>query len=325
MNLLFLGTSAGTPTKQRNFSGLALRERRGKGWYLIDCGEATQHQLLHTPLSLHGLRAILITHMHGDHCYGLPGLLASASMNGRVEPLLIVAPEALKAWLLATFEATQVTLSFSLAFQFVEALPCIDFETLEVSTTRLSHGVDSYAYSFTEKPTPALDTEKLIAQGVPRGPLWGQLYNGENVEWNGEILESRAYLRMTQPPGKIVVAGDNDCPALLASACEGAQVLVHEATYTAAMADKAAEVRHSYAGQVAAFAESVALPHLVLTHFSPRYQSRGEAASSIEAIRQEAQEAYTGTLYLARDFAEFSLDKAGRLTELSAAGAPSAT
>lgn len=78
MNLLFLGTSAGVPTKQRNVSGVALRESKGKGWYLIDCGEGTQHQILHTKLSFHSLKAILITHVHGDHCYGLPGILASA-------------------------------------------------------------------------------------------------------------------------------------------------------------------------------------------------------------------------------------------------------
>jgi ribonuclease BN (tRNA processing enzyme) len=83
VDLLFLGTSSGTPTKARNVSALALLEDTGKGWYLVDCGEATQHQVLRTPLSLHALRAIFITHVHGDHCYGLPGLLASAGMAGR--------------------------------------------------------------------------------------------------------------------------------------------------------------------------------------------------------------------------------------------------
>nr|MCH1932376.1 MBL fold metallo-hydrolase [Shewanella shenzhenensis] len=83
MKLQFLGTSAGVPTKQRNVTGLALSESEGKGWYLIDCGEATQHQLLHTHLTLNTLKAIFITHVHGDHSYGLPGILASAAMNGR--------------------------------------------------------------------------------------------------------------------------------------------------------------------------------------------------------------------------------------------------
>ncbi|UYF99191.1 ribonuclease Z [Halomonas sp. GD1P12] len=317
MNLLFLGTSAGTPTKARNFSGLALRERTGKGWYLIDCGEATQHQLLHTPLSLHGLRAVLITHVHGDHCYGLPGLLASASMNGRTETLTIIAPQAIKTWIMATCEATQLRLSFEMTFIFTETLPEVEFDALTVATTRLSHGVDSFAYRFTEKPLPALDTEKLITRGVPRGPLWGQLSKGEEVEWQGETLKGEDFLRLDQLPCKIVVAGDNDRPELLASACEGAQVLVHEATYTGAMAEKAAVVRHSYAGQVAGFAEAAGLPYLVLTHFSPRYQSRAEPSSSIEEIREEAERVYSGTLYLARDFLEFTLDKSGHFREVA--------
>ncbi|CAM5602375.1 Ribonuclease BN [Stutzerimonas stutzeri] len=90
--LVFLGTSSGTPTPARNVTGLALQEDAGKAWYLIDCGEGTQHRLLRMPLSLHDLRAIFITHVHGDHCYGLPGLLASAGMMGRRHPLEIIAP-----------------------------------------------------------------------------------------------------------------------------------------------------------------------------------------------------------------------------------------
>lgn len=116
MDLIFLGTSSGTPTKQRNVTGLALAADSGKAWYLVDCGEATQHQLLHTPLSLNGLRAIFITHVHGDHCYGLPGLLASAAMAGRKDPLPIVAPKGIEAWIRATLELTAVFLPFALEF-----------------------------------------------------------------------------------------------------------------------------------------------------------------------------------------------------------------
>jgi len=87
MDLLFLGTCAGVPTKARNVSATAVIEASGSGWYLVDCGEGTQHQLLRTPLSIRDLRAIFITHVHGDHCFGLPGLLASAGMSGRTQPL----------------------------------------------------------------------------------------------------------------------------------------------------------------------------------------------------------------------------------------------
>ena len=99
MQLTFLGTSSGTPTRTRNVSGVALSIDERRDWYLIDCGEGTQHQILRTPLSLLSLRTILITHMHGDHCYGLPGLLASAELAGRTEPLTLIGPASLKPYI----------------------------------------------------------------------------------------------------------------------------------------------------------------------------------------------------------------------------------
>jgi ribonuclease Z len=317
MNLLFLGTSAGVPTKTRNVSGVALRESKGKGWYLIDCGEGTQHQVLHTKLSFHSLKAILITHVHGDHCYGLPGLLASAGMNGRKAPLTIVAPAGIKAWLEATSEATQLCLPFALEFICSDELPSVEFENMAVATFELSHRVASYAYEFTERKVDAeLDIEKLTQKGIPRGPMWGQLKQGFDIEFEGERLKSHDYLIFKHKPRKIVIAGDNDQPGLLFDACAGAQVLVHEATYTEEMAQKAGDVGHSYAKLVADFAESVQLPNLVLTHFSPRYQLNPRASPSIEDIRKEAQSVYSGSLYLARDFCEYTLDKVGCFSEI---------
>ncbi|UYO75382.1 ribonuclease Z [Halomonas qinghailakensis] len=317
MNLLFLGTSAGVPTKQRNVSGIALRESKGKGWYLVDCGESTQHQVLHTKLSFHSLKAILITHVHGDHCYGLPGILASAAMGGRKAPLTIVAPAGIQTWFEATCEVTQLCLPFALEFIASDDLPSVEFESIAVETFGLSHRVASYAYAFTErKVDAALDVDKLAQKGIPRGPLWGQLKQGVDSEFAGEQLKSNDYLIFKNKPRKVVIAGDNDQPDLLNEACAEAQVLVHEATYTEEMAEKAGDVGHSYAKLVAAFAESIKLPNLVLTHFSPRYQLNPSASPSIEDIRKEAQSVYSGSLFLARDFSEYTLEKTGHFSEI---------
>jgi len=320
VDLLFLGTSSGIPTRARNVSGLALLEDSGKGWYLIDCGEATQHQLLRTPLTLHGLRAICITHVHGDHCYGLPGLLASAGMARRQEPLDIIAPEGIEDWLRATFAMSRTGLPFELRFHAAESLDQWRTPQVRVEVAALSHRVPSYGYSFTEaRPDPKLAIDRLERDNIPRGPLWGQLARGFDVEHEGRRLRSETYLDFGRRPRRIIIGGDNDRPELLADTCRGAQVLVHEATYTQPAATAARDqFGHSTAAQVAAFAENVGLPNLVLTHFSARYQPGTNRGYAIEDIRAEAAAVYQGQLFLAEDFLRLHLSKDGVLTILEA-------
>lgn len=314
MELLFLGTSSGVPTRQRNMSGLALSVENGSGWYLVDCGEATQHRLQRTPLSAMGLKGIFITHIHGDHCYGLPGLLASAVMGGRTAPLSIVAPQAIAEWLQATQALTALHLPFELRFQAVEAQAPWRDDDVVVEPYPLSHRVPSWAYRFTEaRREGRLDTERLAQAGVPRGPLWGALQAGHPVTHEGRTLAPEDYLHFPYPPRRIIVAGDNDRPELLAQACTDAHVLVHEATYTQEVADRVgvAAFQHSSAKRVAAFAESVHLPNLVLTHFSARYQADTRKSPSIADIGAEAAAHYHGGLYLAEDLARYRLAKDG--------------
>ncbi|MES2948024.1 MAG: ribonuclease Z [Pseudomonadota bacterium] len=318
MDLVFLGTSSGTPTKQRNVTGLALVADSGKAWYLVDCGEATQHQLLHTPLSVNTLRAIFITHVHGDHCYGLPGLLASAAMSGRKDVLTIVAPKGIETWVRTTLELTAVFLPFALEFLPTESFGGWQDAEWKVESAPLSHRVPSHAYSFTELQVEAcLDSARLGTEGVPQGPLWGRLKMGEDVTHAGRTLRSSDYLSYPHPARKIVVGGDNDQAALLTACCQDAQVLVHEATYTQEVADKAgASYGHSSAASVAAFAETVGLPNLVLTHFSARYQSDPNRSPCITDIQSEAATHYKGQLFLAEDFARFRLSRSGQLSRV---------
>jgi ribonuclease Z len=315
MELLFLGTSSGTPTKTRNVTALALIEDQSSAWSLVDCGEGTQHQLLRTSLSVRDLQAIFITHVHGDHCYGLPGLLASAGMSGRQAPLTIAAPQGIEEWFRSTSALTQLHLPFAVEFMPSESLAGLRVGRSTVDAIELSHRVPSYAYAFTEaRVEPVLDTERLLREGVPQGPLWGRLKKGQDVEHQGRQLQSADYLTHPYPPRKIIVGGDNDRPELLTEVSRGCQVLVHEATYTADVAAKVGpDVGHSCAQQVAAFAQSAGLPNLVLTHFSARYQSGAQGGPSIEDIRAEAASAYGGRLLLAEDFARYRLDRTGQL------------
>lgn len=319
MELTFLGTSAGSPTRSRNVSACALRLSNQREWYLIDCGEGTQHRLLNTPLSLLTLVAICITHVHGDHTFGLPGLIASAQMANRVEPLKILAPVGVREYVETALRCSDTFVTFPLEWvEISEKSPPIQLPHLNVNTTLLSHRVPTYAYSFTEAAVYGkLDLPKLQALGIPAGPEWARLKAGEDVTLaDGRVLRSADFVFPARTPRQIIIAGDNDTPELLTDLCAQAQVLVHEATYTQAVSDKVGPTpRHSSAQQIAQFAQKLAVPNLILTHFSARYAHAPIGPDSIEELRQEAASHYTGRLFLAQDYARYVLDKDGGMAE----------
>ena len=342
LQLTFLGTSAGVPTKQRNVTALAVEclnpyisaaktQKKSRPWLLIDCGESTQQQLLHTNLTLHQLTAICITHVHGDHCYGLPGLLASAAMSGRRAPLTIIAPKAIAKLLDAVKLTTELYLPFAINFMAIEdvllqqkgkvVITLDNQHQLDIVITPLSHRVPSHAFTIMQTISQrTLDTAKLIANGIPASSLWGKLQQGQDVHTaDGQHLHCGDYVHDNQRRTKIVVAGDNDNPDLLTQAVVGADVLVHEATYTS---DVLARIQvknpefdpmHSSAKQVGKFAQEVGINNLILSHFSARYQNFDNPQRGIPNmghIRQDAESSYQGNLWLATDFAQYIVNGA---------------
>lgn len=313
LELIFLGTSSGVPTRRRNVSALAVQTGPGRSWLLVDCGEATQHQLLRTRLSVHDLEAVLITHAHGDHCYGLPGLLASCAMHGRTQPLWLVAPQAVLDWVEATRQCGDLHLPFALQARALQpGMTVLDRPGLVVSAHGLEHRVPSVAFRMERTVEVArLDVAALRRLGVPQGPLWGQLQRGETVMWQGQCVPGPEVLHHSVQRVCAVVAGDNATPAVLAGACQGAQLLVHESTYTQEVLRKVGpQYMHSCAAEVAQFAAQAGVPNLVLTHFSPRYDSMPDGMAQ---LRAEAQAQYSGTLYLAQDFDHYRLHADGLL------------
>ena len=367
LQLTFLGTSAGVPTKQRNVTALAIeclnpyqanskqhsisQNKRSRPWLLIDCGEGTQQQLLHTKLSLQQQLAICITHVHGDHCYGLPGLLASAAMSGRTEPLTIIATKAIEKLIEAVSLTTDLYLPFAIEFIAIEDILsnenrnfnqensknvtvhsngkiAIDLgsQQLNIDITPLSHRVPSHAFGITQTISQQLlNTEKLKANGIAAGKLWGELQQGRDVcTEQGQQLLSADYVHEEKLQTRIVVAGDNDTPACLSTAVQEADLLVHEATYTAEVLTRIKsknlefDPMHSSAEQVAKFAEDSGINNLILTHFSARYQSFDNPESStanMSHIRLEAESSYQGNLWLAADFAQYLVNGADNQVE----------
>ena len=306
MQFQFLGTSSGVPTRQRNVSGFAIRHAHQKSWVLVDCGEGTQHQLQQTEFTLRKLKAICITHVHGDHTFGLPGLISSCGMSGRKEPLTIIAPKDVEHYVRSALQLTDCFIPFDLNFVDVELFN----EPREIAgfildRFPLSHRVPSFAFRFScTIMKQRLNTEKLTQDNVPKGPLWGELRAGKVVKLDdGRVLDGAKYVETTCEQQRVVVGGDNDTPELLAEACQECDVLVHEATFTKAISDKVGPgPQHTDAAQIGAFAQRVNLPHLVLTHFSARFQS-----SNMHEIQDETASFYQGQLFLANDFDKFQL------------------
>ncbi len=316
LQFTFLGTSSGVPSLTRNVSGLAVRHSKNKDWILIDAGEGTQHRIQQTNLTLQNLKAICITHVHGDHCYGLLGLLASAGMNGRKDALTLIAPKEIQAWLASSMQLTELYLPYEIHFIDVTTIqaPVQINSELTISAHALHHRVASYAFAIeVTQQQKKLNIDALNALSIPKGKLWGDLQQGKNIEWNGETLQSQDFVEITTQHVKAIVSGDNDQPELLHQACEHADLLIHESTYTQETLEKVgASPMHSSAKMVAEFAESVKLPNLILTHFSPRYHD----ANGIALLEQEAKQSYTGQLFMAEDLKVFELDVNSTLRQI---------
>ncbi len=327
MRFTFLGTSAGAPTPYRNVTGLGMAIDDSRDWYLFDCGEGTQHQLQKTRYSAARLQAIFITHVHGDHCYGLPGLIASANMHGRTAPLTICAPDGIEQFLRATFLHTDVhNLRFPLEFVRSDRE---DFhyedKQISVCSLPLSHRVPSFAYHCQEHPPYQLDEQQLDSFAVPRGPLWNNLQQGEDVTLDdGRSISANSVRRPAWAPRRVIVGGDNDRPELLEEALRDSDLMIHEATFTEdVLAKVGPQYMHSTAAMVARSAERCQLAHLVLTHISQRYRLRsGENIEhSVEDLRAEARAIYSGNLHLAEDLDCLQLERDRQLTILPAKAA----
>ncbi|MRI32570.1 ribonuclease Z [Endozoicomonas sp. OPT23] len=330
MRLTFLGTSAGTPTPERNVTALALALDDSKSWYLVDCGEGTQHRLLKSRYTLSDLKAVFITHVHGDHMFGLPGLISTASMQGRKEPLLIAAPEGVESFVRHSLKCAAITqLPFELSFVSSDVSSDASSDSpgfyykddaFEVTAHELSHRVPSYAYRFEEAPrTGRLNQQKLETLGVPKGPLWGELQAGNTVVLDDGREVSPENARLPDEKGRVaIIGGDNDKPELLLEAMKGADVLVHEATFTDPVFQKVGpQYMHSTAKMVGEAAEQAGIASVILTHFSGRFRRDSKKPEfTLAALRAEAGAAYKGQVELAEDFSCWELNSKRELHRL---------
>lgn len=304
MELLFLGTGAGTPSRQRNVTSIALNLHgvRSRCW-LFDCGEGTQHQMMRSRVKSGKIEKIFITHLHGDHIFGLPGLLTSRSMNGISDTMTIYGPKGIRSFVDTTLSLSGSWLTFPLEIVEIEAGEVFNDEHFRVTAYPLTHPVECYGFRIEEHDKPgALDAERLLADGIKPGALFQQLKLGKTVTMeDGRVVEGKAYLGPATKGVTLAIFGDTSPTPAASELAAGADVMVHEATLEAAMEEKANGRGHSSTVQAATAAKQAGAKRLIVTHLSSRYLREDS-----ERLLAECREIFPNT-EMAHDFSVFRL------------------
>lgn len=305
MEILFLGTGAGVPAKSRNVTSIALKllAERNSIW-LFDCGEATQQQILHTTLKPRKIDKIFITHLHGDHIFGLPGLISSRSFQGGESPLTIYGPKGIKNFILTSLKVSGTHLRFQLRFKELEESGIIfEDSQFKVSCLPLDHGIESFGYRIEETDHQgSLQVEKVKELGIPFGPLYGKLKNGETITLSdGRSFNGQDFIGETQKGRVVTILGDTKKTNNSVLLAKDADVLIHESTFEGSDQKMARDYNHSTNIDAARVAIEAKVKQLLLTHISARYLGK-----DVTALEKEAQQYFKKTKVV-KDFEEFNI------------------
>lgn len=311
MKLTFLGTSAGKPTTERNVSALGLEFDQNNKWVLFDCGEGTQRQILHTKLSLAKLDTIFITHLHGDHCYGLPGLLSTKKLEVALNPLAIYGPSGIKKFLECAIDTSKVHLGYSLEIIEYSYGDKFVFDKFSLKVLPLVHSKESAAFYIKENDiSNRLDEEKLRTIGLEPSPLYGELKKGNSITFEGKKLEPKQFMLENSVGRRCIIAGDNSRPDILDDYLDDLDLLVHECTFTQKVYDNLEKkFLHTTARDLGIVAQKKHVKNLIANHINPRYSNKGTL--NIGMVYDEIKSNYKGKLFIANDFDIYYLGRDG--------------
>jgi len=271
MKLVFLGTSAAQPTAKRGLSCICL-EREGE-ILMFDAGESSQISYMKSGLGWNKKMKLFVTHLHGDHCVGILGLLQTMSMQNRTESLEIFGPKGIDEFLAANIKILNFGLSFSILITIVNEGTIYENNKFLIHAAKANHSITAFSYLFEEKDKPGrFNVEKAKELGIPEGELWNKLQNGEDITNNEKIIKPEQVLGQKRLGKKIGISGDTMPTKELEEFFRECDYLVFDSTFLDDEKQKAQDTCHSTAKQAAELGKNANVKNLILTHFSARYK-----------------------------------------------------
>jgi ribonuclease Z len=298
IEIVFLGTASALPTAKRNHPALYLRYMGDR--FLFDCGEGTQRQMAIAKLSFMRIDDIFISHLHGDHILGLPGVIQTCSARKRESPLMVYGPKGIRSVVKKAMEIGQFELTYDVKIKEIPPKGDVLLKTRDyhVRAFPVLHSDTCYGFVFEENETVNIDENKLRKLGLKPSPIYALIKAGKTVEIDGRKLKPEDYLRRERGLKICYVTDTRPCPPIVENA-EYANILIHEASFAHDNLARARETMHSTAKEAASVARDARVDLLVLTHYSSRYDGTTK-------LREEAKKVFDNVI-CAEDFERFEI------------------
>jgi ribonuclease Z len=299
LKIIFLGTGGSWPTVKRNVASVAIK--RGSEIILFDCGEGTQRQFQKSKLSYMQISKVFISHFHGDHFLGLPGLFQTMQLNDRTTPLHIYGPEGIENLVNQLLSLGYFKPSYKIIVHDISTKSQLDFDDYLIKIIEVDHGVPTYAYSLEEKLRPGkFNKTKALKLGIPEGPLFSKLQKGFKIVLkDGTGISPDDVLGPPRKGRKIVISGDTRPCRKMIKFAKNADVLIHDSTFDNSLEDIANQYGHTTAYQAAVIAKEAKIHTLFLTHISPRYLDNN-------SMEEDARKVFTRS-FVPKDFQEVEI------------------
>ena len=300
MKLVFLGTSGAMPTTDRGLTCICLV--KDNEILMFDAGEGAQISYLKSGLPWNKKMKIFVTHLHGDHCIGILGLLQTMNLQNRTESVEIFGPDGIDEFIAANIKILNFGLSFPVLISRVNEGLIVDDKDYSVFANDANHGIPAFSFRFDEKDRPGkFFPENAKALEIPEGELWRELQMGNSIEIDGKEIFSSQVTGKRRPGRKIGVSGDTRPTDELVEFFKNCDYLSFDSTFADELKDKAVEANHSTAKEAAELAEKANVSTLILTHFSARYNDES-------VLLEEAKKIHDNTI-AAKDLLEVNILK----------------